>query len=191
MLGWTLTCKAAIDENCFNLISILMTTAILKELVVSYHYDSLNDLDSPTSVFQPILSQPLLPIERKARFCTLVSCTFPTFRTYYISICSISTSTTTIMASMSKMVDVSSLAGLETILQHSQKDDVAFLVFLVFTGLFYQFFFKDKPDPYHHIWFEKPQATDANAKGADTRDIGQKLEESVSGRYQRLHKHDN
>jgi hypothetical protein len=56
MLGWTLTCKAAIDENCFNLISILMTTAILKELVVSYHYDSLNDLDSPTSVFQPILS---------------------------------------------------------------------------------------------------------------------------------------
>ena len=84
MLCWTFACKAAIRENCFNLISILITTAILKELA-NLHV-SLNDLDSPISVFQPILSQPLLHIEGKARFCTLVSCTFQLLETYYISI---------------------------------------------------------------------------------------------------------
>ncbi|KAH6667776.1 NADPH-cytochrome P450 reductase [Halenospora varia] len=75
------------------------------------------------------------------------------------------------------MTDVYSL-GLKGILQHSQKDDTAFLVFLLLTCIFYTFIFKDKPDPYRHVWFEKPQATDVNVKGADTRDIGQKLEET-------------
>jgi NADPH-ferrihemoprotein reductase len=84
------------------------------------------------------------------------------------------------MATMSKLTDVYSL-GLKSILQHSQKDDTAFLAFLLLTCIFYKFIFKDKPDPYRHVWFEKPQATDANAKGADTRDIGQKLAETVSG----------
>jgi NADPH-ferrihemoprotein reductase len=85
------------------------------------------------------------------------------------------------VTTMSKMNDFNSLAGLKSILQHSQKDDVAFLVFLLFSCIFYKFIFKDKPDPYRHLWFEKPQATDANAKCAATRNIGQKLEETVSG----------
>ena len=39
----------------------------------------------------------------------------------------------------------------------------------------------DRPDPYHHVWFEKPQVADAAASGKpkETRDIAQKLEETV------------
>lgn len=78
------------------------------------------------------------------------------------------------------MTEMSSLVKVESILQYTQKDDIAFLALVILSGIFYNFYIKEKPDPYHHIWFEKPQATDANAKGADTRDIGLKLEESVS-----------
>ena len=81
---------------------------------------------------------------------------------------------------MSKLIDVSSLASLESKLLLLQKDDVAFLTLLLFSGLFYTFFLRDKSDPYHHLWFEKPQATNLEARAVETRDIGQKLEESVS-----------
>ena len=39
----------------------------------------------------------------------------------------------------------------------------------------------DRPDPYHHVWFEKPQVSDAAASGRvkETRDISQKLQETV------------
>ena len=39
----------------------------------------------------------------------------------------------------------------------------------------------DKPDPYHQLWFEKPQVSDAAAGGKpkEARDIAQKLEETV------------
>ena len=39
----------------------------------------------------------------------------------------------------------------------------------------------DRPDPYHHVWFEKPQVSDAAASGGvkETRDISQKLQETV------------
>jgi NADPH-ferrihemoprotein reductase len=84
------------------------------------------------------------------------------------------------MATLSKMVEMSSYASAESILQHSQKDDIAFLALIILSGIFYQFYLKDKPDPYHHIWFEKPQQADANGKGTETRNIGLKLEESVS-----------
>jgi NADPH-ferrihemoprotein reductase len=83
------------------------------------------------------------------------------------------------MATMSKIVDVSSPTRLESILHYTQNDDVAFLAFIILTGLFYSLFIKENPDPYHNLWFEKPQSTDVNAK-ADTRDIGAKLEENVS-----------
>ncbi|GAB7355567.1 hypothetical protein MBLNU459_g6040t1 [Dothideomycetes sp. NU459] len=38
----------------------------------------------------------------------------------------------------------------------------------------------DRPDPFHHVWFEKPQETDAagNVRPKETRNIAQKLEES-------------
>jgi NADPH-ferrihemoprotein reductase len=84
------------------------------------------------------------------------------------------------MATISKIVDVSSWLGLESILHYTQNDDVAFLAFIILTGLFYSLVIKEKPDPYHNLWFEKPQSTNANTKEADTRDIGAKLEESVS-----------
>lgn len=84
------------------------------------------------------------------------------------------------MATLSKMMDISPFTSVESILQHTQKDDIAFLAFIILSGIFYNLYIKERPDPYHHIWFEKPQQTDANAKGADTRDIGVKLEESVS-----------
>ena len=83
------------------------------------------------------------------------------------------------MATLSKLVDPSVFNVVEDILQHTQKDDLVFLVLIILSGIFYNVYIKEKPDPYHHVWFEKPQATDANAKAADTRDIGVKLEESV------------
>ncbi|KEQ73148.1 putative NADPH-cytochrome P450 reductase [Aureobasidium namibiae CBS 147.97] len=38
----------------------------------------------------------------------------------------------------------------------------------------------DRPDPYHHVWFEKPQVSDAAASDGvkETRDISQKLQET-------------
>ena len=81
------------------------------------------------------------------------------------------------------MVDISSFASVESILQHTKKDDVTFLALVILSGILYNFYIKEKPDPYHHIWFEKPQQTDANAKGADTRDIGLKLAEGVCLAY--------
>ena len=77
---------------------------------------------------------------------------------------------------MSKIVESSLLAS---ILQNTQGDDVAFLALIIFSGIFYTLFIKEKPDPFHHVWFEKPQSIDGNAKSAGTRDIGVKLYESV------------
>lgn len=39
----------------------------------------------------------------------------------------------------------------------------------------------DRPDPYHHVWFEKPQIADtaAGARVKETRDISKKLEDTV------------
>jgi NADPH-ferrihemoprotein reductase len=77
------------------------------------------------------------------------------------------------------MIGPTVFAGVESLLQQAQKDDFAFLALIIFTGIFYNVYIKQKPDSYHHVWFERPQAAAANAKGADSRDIGVKLEESV------------
>ncbi|PVH73461.1 riboflavin synthase domain-like protein, partial [Cadophora sp. DSE1049] len=37
---------------------------------------------------------------------------------------------------------------------------------------------RDKPDPHHHLWFEKPQASTSSGQSAETRDVGQKLEQT-------------
>ncbi|TVY86603.1 NADPH--cytochrome P450 reductase, partial [Lachnellula willkommii] len=79
---------------------------------------------------------------------------------------------------MSQFADITQFGALQSLLHHTRKDDVAFLALIIFSGIIYTRFIQDKPDPYHHVWFEKPQATDASGKGAETRDIGQKLEES-------------
>ncbi|KAE9368872.1 putative NADPH-cytochrome P450 reductase [Stipitochalara longipes BDJ] len=82
------------------------------------------------------------------------------------------------MSTLSKLVDPSIFGGVESLIRQAQKDDFAFLALIILTGIFYNVYIKEKPDPYHHVWFERPQAADANARGPDTRDIGVKLEDS-------------
>lgn len=62
-------------------------------------------------------------------------------------------------------------------------DLIALLCFLVaFLGYATRGKLWDKPDPYHHLWFERPQlkndATHTITKA--TRNIAQKMEEAVS-----------
>ncbi|KFZ02877.1 hypothetical protein V502_11426 [Pseudogymnoascus sp. VKM F-4520 (FW-2644)] len=82
------------------------------------------------------------------------------------------------MATLSRLVDICFPVSVGSILQRTQKDDYAFLVFIILSGIFYNLYIKQKPDPYYHIWFEKPQQTDDNARGTDTSDIGEKLEDA-------------
>jgi NADPH-ferrihemoprotein reductase len=86
----------------------------------------------------------------------------------------------TFTMAMFSSIESSSLIGVESILEHIQKDDALFLALVILSGIFYNFYVRDKPDPYRHVWFEKPQQTDFNRKGPETRDIGLRLEESVS-----------
>lgn len=88
---------------------------------------------------------------------------------------------------MSKSTVVLQTRPLESLFHHTQKDDFTVFVFLICTGIFYQFFFKDKPDPHHHLWFEKPQAAESGARGIDTRDISVKLAEAVSKIQMMMH----
>lgn len=83
------------------------------------------------------------------------------------------------MATLSRLVDISSPVSMESILRRTRKDDYAFLAFIILCVIFYNIYIKQKPDPYYHVWFQKPQKTDANARGTDTRDIGEKLEDAV------------
>jgi NADPH-ferrihemoprotein reductase len=63
-------------------------------------------------------------------------------------------------------------------------DDVAVLGILALASAGYWTRGKlwDKPDPYHHLWFQRPQDSDAAARNAkkETRNIAQKLEDAVS-----------
>ncbi|KAG4431707.1 hypothetical protein IFR05_012806 [Cadophora sp. M221] len=76
-----------------------------------------------------------------------------------------------------QLTEVYSLAGVKNILQTHQKDDAAFLAFVLLCTLFY-LKIRDKLDPHHHLWFEKPQAGTSNGQKAETRDIGEKLGET-------------
>jgi len=87
---------------------------------------------------------------------------------------------------MFSSIESSYLIGVERILEHIQKDDAVFLALVILTGIFYTLYLRDKPDPFRHVWFEKPQQTDLNRKGPETRDIGLKLETSVSLRCPRI-----
>lgn len=77
-------------------------------------------------------------------------------------------------------MDTLMFESVESLFQHAERDDIAFFALVVLMGLFYNLCLKEKPDPYHHVWFERPQVTDVNSKRADTRDIGLKLEQTVS-----------
>ena len=63
-------------------------------------------------------------------------------------------------------------------------DDVAVfgILALFSTGYMLRGKVWDKPDPYHHLWFERPQDNQLSARNAkrETRNIAKKLEEAVS-----------
>ncbi|MAD85820.1 MAG: hypothetical protein CL912_22890 [Deltaproteobacteria bacterium] len=73
-----------------------------------------------------------------------------------------------------------SLLNVKSIFQYHQNDDVAFVAVLLVCCLFYTIKIRDKPDPHHHLWFEKPQTSTSNGHSPETRDIAQKLEQTVS-----------
>lgn len=80
---------------------------------------------------------------------------------------------------MSTSIESSAFLAFQSLRHHTQKDDIVFFFLAILAGLFYTFVIREKPDPYHHVWFEKPQEVDADAKGPDTRDIAKRLEETV------------
>lgn len=67
-------------------------------------------------------------------------------------------------------------------LRQLELDDFTFLGLILVIGVCYALrgIVWDKPDPYHHLWFEKPQAGIIGSKSKETRDIGLKLEQNVS-----------
>jgi NADPH-ferrihemoprotein reductase len=83
---------------------------------------------------------------------------------------------------MDKAVDIELIAAAQRLLYQLQVDDIAFFGICVFLGVCYSLrrILYEKPDPHHHLWFEKPQGADADSKEANTRDIGLKLEQTVS-----------
>lgn len=59
-------------------------------------------------------------------------------------------------------------------------DDVAAVFTLTALSAAYMFIWRDKPDPYHYTWFEKPQEKlGASGAAQQTRDIAEKLEQVV------------
>lgn len=59
-------------------------------------------------------------------------------------------------------------------------------VVLVSAAFFLREYTWDKPDPYHHLWYEKPQENSGfgPVKQGVTRNIAQRLEELVSSQPQ-------
>ena len=68
---------------------------------------------------------------------------------------------------------------LGSVIRNAQKDDIASLCVIFLLTATYTLL-RSKPDPYQYIFFEKPQETDGVGKETETRDIGKKLDESVS-----------
>lgn len=77
-------------------------------------------------------------------------------------------------------MDIASHLDIEGRHRKLSVDDVAFLGLVLLFSVCYSLYFKDKPDPYQHVWFEKPQGSGSNLKEAEIRDIGKKLEQTVS-----------
>jgi hypothetical protein len=81
------------------------------------------------------------------------------------------------------MLENSGLSRALGAFQYAQNDDIVFMTLFIFSGIFYNFYIRDQPDPYHHVWFEKPQQIDGNYIDPGTRDIGVKLEQSVGTEF--------
>ena len=72
---------------------------------------------------------------------------------------------------------------LREVSKSSGYDDLAVLALLACGGISYLSKGKlwDKPDPYHHLWFERPQERYLEGRQVkkETRNVAQKLEEAV------------
>lgn len=70
--------------------------------------------------------------------------------------------------------------ALDQLSKSSSYDDYFLLAFLTVggAGFLTKGLLWDKPDPYHYKWFERPQALDSVTTQRQTRNIGQKLEET-------------
>jgi hypothetical protein len=69
----------------------------------------------------------------------------------------------------------------ETILQRAEWDDFATVGLILLLSICYSLrgIVWAKEDPYHHLWFEKPQSSAEYSKSVTTRDISLKLEQDV------------
>lgn len=63
------------------------------------------------------------------------------------------------------------------------RDDIAALILVLLLSIAYSLkgLVWDKPDPYYHLWFTKPQGEEAgSSKKATTRDVALKIQQDVS-----------
>ncbi|KAI9820784.1 MAG: hypothetical protein M1827_005155 [Pycnora praestabilis] len=83
---------------------------------------------------------------------------------------------------ISYAVSANTLSDLAKLSQSIALDDIAVLsvIALGTAGYLLRGIAWDKPDPYHHVWFERPQEKDAAGRQTkkETRNIAQKLEEA-------------
>jgi NADPH-ferrihemoprotein reductase len=82
---------------------------------------------------------------------------------------------------MDKVVDIEWMAA-QRLFHQLPVDDVLFFGIFILFGISFSLrgIAWNKQDPYHHVWFEKPQGTSSDVKETKTRDIGKKLEQIVS-----------
>lgn len=80
-------------------------------------------------------------------------------------------------ASANTLTDITKLS------QRTSYDDILVLVLTVLglIGYLLRGIVWDKQDPYHHVWFERPQESEAGARQREkkTRNIAEKLQEAV------------
>jgi len=85
---------------------------------------------------------------------------------------------------LSNAVSANALTDIAKLSQSASYDDilVLILVFLGSIGYLLRGIVWHKQDPYHHVWFERPQESETGARQIRkrTRNIAEKLEEAVS-----------
>lgn len=87
-------------------------------------------------------------------------------------------------STLSNTVSANTFTEIAKLSQSASYDDILVLIIIVLGSIGYLLrgIVWDKQDPYHHVWFERPQESEAGArqKKKRTRNIAEKLEEAVS-----------
>lgn len=85
---------------------------------------------------------------------------------------------------ISSAVSSNTFTDIVKLSQSASYDDVLVLILIILgsVGYLLRGIVWDKQDPYHHVWFERPQESGASARQMKkrTRNIAEKLEEVVS-----------